>query len=299
MEYRKQCYKVAEHTFSITMPNDDMIWNGMYGFKPFTINDTNDTCFDLSIVSEVNCPGAVPVWIDKDRREDVTDMEIHATDSDYLFVFKAPYSHRINANLRCTKDFRTAQLALDGSLGERQSVFYMATMLLYSLSTASKSTLLMHASAAVYDGKAYLFHAKSGTGKSTHNRLWQQYIEGSEVLNDDHPILRVDQDGTIIAYGSPWSGKTPCYRNAQFPLAAMVRITQAPENAIKRLSLIESYASFTSSCTTMKWERALMDNMHATIERIITTIPCYRLDCRPDEEAARLCWSTVTNNTIK
>jgi hypothetical protein len=296
MNQKKQCYTVAGHTFSITMSADDMIWQCMGGFQHFIDNSPQQVhCFELSIVPEVVCPDTKPVWIDNNRPKDVTDMAVHASEDEYLFTFKPAYSDEIKSRLVCSKDFKSAKISISGSIGERMSIFYMATMLLYSLSTSATSTLLMHASAAVYDGKAYLFHAKSGTGKSTHNRLWQQYIPGTEVLNDDHPILRTFEDGSIIAYGSPWSGKTPCYRNASYPLAAMVRITQAPNNAIKRLSLIESYASFSSSCTTMKWERSIMDNMHSTIERIVTTIPCYRLDCLPDEEAARLCWSTVTN----
>jgi hypothetical protein len=300
MSQRKQHYTVAKHTFSITMPDDNAIWRVMQGYKPFIDNvQSATTCFDLSIVPEIECQNTSPVWIDSERAADVVDMEIHANDSHYLFIFKAAFSNDINGRLCCSRDFKTAQMTINGTLGEQSSIFYMATMLLYSLSTYASSTVLMHASAAVYDGKAYLFHAKSGTGKSTHNRLWQQYIPGAEVLNDDHPILRIEDDGSIIAYGSPWSGKTPCYRNAEYPLAAMVRINQAPQNAIKKLSLVESYASFTSSSATMKWERQMMDEMHKTIEHIITTVPCYRLDCLPDEAAARLCWSTVTHQETK
>ena len=80
-------------------------------------------------------------------------------------------------------------------------------------------------------GNGYAFLGKSGTGKSTHSQLWLRYLEGYELLNDDHPIIRLVNDEVII-YGSPWSGKTPCYKNKQARLKAVVRLEQASENKI-------------------------------------------------------------------
>ncbi|MBO6066250.1 MAG: transposase, partial [Lachnospiraceae bacterium] len=82
--------------------------------------------------------------------------------------------------------------------------------------------LLMHASVTMHAGKGYLFLGKSGTGKSTHSQLWINNIEGCELLNDDNPVLRVEDDGSVRVYGSPWSGKTPCYRNLDVPVGAIV-----------------------------------------------------------------------------
>ena len=72
-------------------------------------------------------------------------------------------------------------------------------------------TVAIHSSCIVYRGKAVLFLGASGTGKSTHTRLWLENIEGSTLLNDDSPFVRVE-DGKVWAYGSPWSGKTSCYK---------------------------------------------------------------------------------------
>ena len=94
-------------------------------------------------------------------------------------------------------------------------------------------------------------------------------------------------------YGSPWSGKTPCYRNRDVPVAAIVRIRQAPFNKIHRLSVLEAYASVYSSCSAFRADRAWADGIHAATERIAATVPCYTLDCLPDEGAARLSYGTV------
>ena len=85
--------------------------------------------------------------------------------------------------------------------------------------------LSIHASAVVSDGKAYLFLGKSGTGKSTHARLWLKNIPGSHLLNDDNPAVRLI-DGSPVAFGTPWSGKTPCYRDESAPVGGFVRLRQ-------------------------------------------------------------------------
>ena len=86
-----------------------------------------------------------------------------------------------------------------------------ALMLTFTRQTAPLDTLLIHSSVICKDQQGYAFLGKSGTGKSTHSRLWLQHIPGSELLNDDNPVIRICH-GTPVIFGSPWSGKTPCYK---------------------------------------------------------------------------------------
>lgn len=81
---------------------------------------------------------------------------------------------------------------------------------------------------------------KSGTGKSTHSLLWMKYIQGTELLNDDNPTLRI-VDGKVYAYGTPWSGKTPCYKSLSYPVGGMVRLKQAPVNRFVRQQEVEAF----------------------------------------------------------
>ena len=106
-----------------------------------------------------------------------------------------------------------------------------------------------------------MFLGRSGTGKSTHSRLWLESIEGTELLNDDNPVIRVT-DGQAFIYGTPWSGKTPCYKNEVLPLKAVVRLSQAPHNKIERLSPLQSYASLMPACSCMRWDRPSVDALH-------------------------------------
>jgi hypothetical protein len=164
----------------------------------------------------------------------------------------------------------------------------------FLLSTAGRNTLLTHASSVIYDGKAYLFLGKSGTGKSTHSRMWQTALDGVVLMNDDHPVLRAE-DGIVTAYGSPWSGKTPCYKNISAPLGGIIRIVRAPHNKAVRLAPIQAYASLMTSCSGMTWDRELADGKDRTLQAVVSRTPCWVMECLPDEDAAKVCMSAVTS----
>ena len=168
-------------------------------------------------------------------------------------------------------------------------------LLLFSLATAGRGALMMHASVTMCDGKGYLFLGRSGTGKSTHSQLWIDNIPGCELLNDDNPVLYIDSEGIIRVSGTPWSGKTPCYRNITVPVGAIVRIRQAKENKIQRLSFPEAYAILFASYSGYHALRQLADGYHATSEKVVTSVPFYVLDCLPDADAAFLCHNTVAH----
>ena len=146
----------------------------------------------------------------------------------------------------------------------------------------------------MYQNKAWLFLGKSGTGKSTHSRMWERALDDVILMNDDHPVIRINEKGEAFAYGSPWSGKTNCYKNIKAPLGGIIRIVRAQHNKAKRLSTIESYASLTTSCSGMTWEKQLADGRDRTLQGIITSVPCWIMECLPNEEAARVCAQTVT-----
>jgi hypothetical protein len=139
----------------------------------------------------------------------------------------------------------------------------------------------------------YPFIAESGTGKSTHTSLWLRYIENCHLMNDDNPIIRIMSDGQPYIYGSPWSGKTPCYRNIKARLGAVTRIERAPKNAIERLAPVQAFASVLPACSSMKWDSTIYNHLCDAVSRIIETTPIFTLYCLPDEEAAQICHKTI------
>lgn len=163
----------------------------------------------------------------------------------------------------------------------------------YGLLTAGMDTALVHSSCIVYERQAVLFLGESGTGKSTHTRLWREHIAGSELLNDDSPVVRVVQ-GRVCVYGSPWSGKTPCYKTASYPLAGCVRLSQASFNEIRRLDTLRSYAALHPSFPPeFAYDAYLYDRMSALLSVMVREVPVYHLKCLPDRAAAELVCETL------
>lgn len=163
----------------------------------------------------------------------------------------------------------------------------------YGLMTVRKNTVALHGSCIVYKGKAVLFLGESGTGKSTHTRLWRENIAGSKLLNDDSPIVRYEEGGVWV-YGSPWSGKTPCYKAECYPLAGCVRLSQAPYNKIRRLNTLQAYAALHPSAPpAFAYEEELYSGVCSLLEKMVSSIPVYHLECLPDAEAVKLVCRTL------
>lgn len=151
----------------------------------------------------------------------------------------------------------------------------------------------VHSSVIVYNNLAIIFLGESGTGKSTHTKLWLQHISGSWLLNDDSPILSIEEDMPWV-YGSPWSGKGNCYVNERYPLQAIVRLQQHPVNKMNRLNKIESFgALYPSFPPAWLKDEYFEESICVLISKVIITTPVYRLSCLPDQAAAELVWETV------
>ena len=153
---------------------------------------------------------------------------------------------------------------------------------------------VMHAATIGVGDKAYAFTAKSGTGKSTHTSNWLKYIQGTELINDDNPVVRVFANGDIRVFGSPWSGKTPCYKNVFAEVAGFLQLKQAPYNRIERMSIVDGFAALLPSCSVMKWDRRDYVGVCDTVSKMLEQIPVFFLENLPNEEACRLSYSMLS-----
>lgn len=286
-------YKVAGHTFALHTA-EDRAAEWLPSFAPFVTDcpdDDDRLLFSLTVdndfyptqrgatIGQFDCGGA--------------DFGVYRLpDGSYQFLISPPGGDYCGL-LQTAPDFRTGIVALRGSEWARSFAVNNSLMLLYAFAAADKGTLLFHASVIGYQGKGYLFLGKSGTGKSTHSSLWLKHIPGSELMNDDNPVVVATPDGAIV-YGSPWSGKTPCYRNVSAPIGAFVRIRQEKQNTIERDSTLQAFASLLPSVSSMKWDDRVYDGICDALSLLIEHIPCYTLGCLPDQGAAELCHDTVT-----
>lgn len=148
----------------------------------------------------------------------------------------------------------------------------------------------IHASSVAVGGRAFLFLGKSGTGKSTHARMWLRNIPGSHLLNDDNPALRV-VDGEVFAFGTPWSGKTPCYRNESFPVGGIARLVRSDVDIFTKKDDVAAFVALLPSCSVVRSDTALHSRLCDTITKIIELTPVGVLECLPDDEAAIVCYN--------
>lgn len=152
---------------------------------------------------------------------------------------------------------------------------------------------LLHASVIVARGRAVLFMGRSGTGKSTHSALWRAAFTDVTLLNDDNPVVRVLPDGTVEAHGSPWSGKTPCYRRHSAPVAAFVRLQQAERNLFSTLEEVDAFVAIIPGVSAIVSDKTLYDTVCSTVVHAAAAVTVGSLQCRPDAEAACLCRRNV------
>lgn len=220
------------------------------------------------------------------------DTVVHLLpDGGYQYIIRDTEGHDC-CLLQANRDFSECACALNGTWNMRSFGLNDALMLIFAFRGSHHHTLLIHASCVRNGNYGYPFTAKSGTGKSTHSGLWMKHIPGTDLLNDDNPAIRIIGDVAFI-YGTPWSGKTPCYRNIKARLGAVTRIDRAPENNIERLRPTQAFASLLPACSSMKWDSTIYNNICDTITQVIETVPVFTLHCRPDEEAATLCYRTI------
>lgn len=173
------------------------------------------------------------------------------------------------------------------------SVLRFALWTAYAMAGLRQGAVPVHSSVVVCRGKAVMCLGESGTGKSTHTRLWLQHIAGSHLLNDDSPIVSL-VGGEVRVHGSPWSGKTHCYRPESYPIAGFLRLEQRRENTIRRLGTVEAFAALQPSCPpALAREERCLDALVAFLSGVIAAVPVFRMGCLPDAAAARLSHQTL------
>ena len=279
-------YKVAEHVFALEMGGNENVMLNLRQYDPFVTDPTENVLFRIQICSEpLETDGFELEWKQEDEGQHILAGHLGEKPCYQFFLH-----NRLMSVMVCSTDYKRAEV-----FAERNNPFGInnALMVMYALATSDKHTALFHSSVVSYKGRAYMFLGKSGTGKSTHSSLWLKYIEGTELVNDDNPVVRYLDDGSIYVYGSPWSGKTPCYRNVSYPLGAIVDLSQAPKNVIRRFRPIEAYAALIASISGKRWDSKLAEGLHETENLLATNASVWHLDCLPDEEAVVLCCGSI------
>ena len=155
-----------------------------------------------------------------------------------------------------------------------------------------RDILMTHGSTVAVDGKAYLFTAKCGTGKSTHTRLWRQaFGDRAVMVNDDKPFLKITEEG-VFACGSPWSGKHGLDSNITVPLQGICLLERGRENRIHTITAEEALPMLLhqSYCPLPPEKRARFE---ALVTRLAETVPLWHMQCNMDLSAAEVSHSAM------
>ena len=266
----------------------------MTNYEPFEVKQGDRSVFATKLDIMQPVPAVPPAFTEELRQEDEGQEIICGRTDAGEVVFEFRWWKETAGWLVCTDRYHEGRLLMTGK--HTKMAIDNALMVLFALATADQHTVLFHAAVVSHQGKGYMFLGPSGTGKSTHARLWLKYIEGTELVNDDNPVVRISDEGHIKVYGSPWSGKTPCYRNVNYPIGAIVLLSQAPYNKIQRMGGIHAYASLMESISGKRWDSRIADGLHQTQNSLVMSVPMWHLECLPDEEAAQTCFSTIRSD---
>ncbi len=155
--------------------------------------------------------------------------------------------------------------------------------------------MVLHSSAVVVEGRAYLFSAPSETGKSTHTRLWCKEFadKGAFILNDDKPALRLLDDGVVYAYGTPWSGKDDNSRNVRVPLGGICVLHRGVENRITACSAKEAIFTLLGQ-TARPYGSFKNEKMLELLDKLLAIVPVWRLECNMEPEAAHVSYEAMS-----
>ena len=149
-----------------------------------------------------------------------------------------------------------------------------------------------HCSCFEFDGNAYIFTAKSGTGKSTHTRLWREvYGDKITMINDDKPIVRLI-DGKFYIYGTPWNGKHSISTNMKSPVKALFYLHQAKENKVVKTDQLSAMSKLLSQ-TILPDSKITMNILLDMIEKFVTDIPVFDLYCDISHDAVSTVYNVI------
>jgi hypothetical protein len=161
---------------------------------------------------------------------------------------------------------------------------------------AQNGGFVFHSSYIAVGGKAILFTAPSGTGKSTQAALWEKH-RSAEIINGDRSAVRL-VDGEVCASGIPFAGSSNICKNVTLPLGAIVYLKQAPQNQIRRLRGAEAFRRVWEGCSVNTWDRADVAAVSETVQQVVCAVPVFELACTADEQAVKTLEETLRQEGI-
>ncbi len=287
-------YTIADFPFCITASQRTM--DEMTSFEPFRskishssnifnanveFTSTPTPLFQDGMVDEEICNGFGKIRMCRDESVYQFELSFGESSAFHTMTVDSAFSH---ANICLNNSDKYHNIALSSLLH-----------ILFSMAILPHGGIMTHASCVIQDCKGFMFLGKSGTGKSTHASLWLQSFPNTTLLNDDNPVIRL-VGSDVYVYGTPWSGKTACYKNLSAPLRGIVRLEQAAFNQFVTLIESAAFACLLPSCSVIHSDERLSDTLYESVITVCEKIRIGHLKCLPDNEAAAMCRKNLMSN---
>ncbi|MCD8387443.1 MAG: phosphoenolpyruvate carboxykinase [Bacteroidales bacterium] len=277
-------YSIARIDVAVKAARDVDVEEMLVDFRGFRAADgvEGDLCLEIASAPEAK----------SDRWESVCE---DCNEFGRLRLSRRPGAYRLEVEtdgichaLTCNSDFTQGVAYLNRY--DRRGADALSAMLhvMWAQRLVAHGGMSVHASCVEDGQRAYLFLGKSGTGKSTHSGLWLEQFPGVSLLNDDNPALRII-DGELWAFGTPWSGKSPCYRNVGRRVGGIARLSQAEENAFQWVTGVDAFVALLPSCGAIHSDAEIGSRLFDNVILAAEAAPIAHLDCNRLPEAATLC----------
>lgn len=288
-------FRVAGLLFSVALPDGWDVETILPSFHPFRCK----TCSEGEAIFRILA--TTQSFADDGKRTEL--LEDSPNDIGRTRLFRSTDGYCVELNNDTTQNglvhtmitdphFESATAYIrpeDSSMG---AVLSSMVRFLFAQAVLEHDSVFIHASCVSMEGKSCLFLGKSGTGKSTHARQWLQAFPDCRLLNDDNPALRIE-DGKVMVYGTPWSGKTSCYKNEGYPVAGIARLRQAKTNSFSPLEGPEIFAALLPSCSAIRQDAGLLEALYCTLIQIAEQVTVGYMECLPNIDAARVCYNSL------
>ncbi len=199
------------------------------------------------------------------------------------------------ADIQAEREKDAKERRLEGLTSWNPSPAYLETLALYRKiadALIDYDTILFHGSSLAIDGDGYIFTAKSGTGKSTHTRLWREVFGDRVVMvNDDKPLIKITKD-EVRVYGTPWCGKHNLGENISVPLRAIISLERAKNNKIEKSTVHRLFPRVLSQVYRTKNVLGLQKTL-TLVDNLLKAIDVYELGCNMNLDAATVAYKGI------
>ena len=302
MEDKMYVFRVAEHFFEVMLPQSYEIKKLLPSFTPFyqereEVNVDTKSIFRLEVLSSQIESDPSAVLLSAFPSELGNECNLYECDQHYQVDVRYHPTGTL-FRMKISRDFEISQVFIDRQDLYNGHALSFFLMFAYAQRSVLFGTFLLHASVVVKQGIGYAFMGKSGTGKSTHTTQWLHHFSQVTLLNDDNPAVHIcKQTKNVFISGTPWSGKTPCYKNQTVKLGALVRLAQHPVNKFKWLDDFEALLAVLPGCSSMRWNHTFYSELCNVLEEMVKHVPTGFLQCLPAESAAELCYEQIKIKT--